>query len=49
MERTKKIGVVALLKSQKFDDKIHRNKNLVRLCLFLDECFEILYLFLARK
>ena len=41
--------MVALLKSQRFDNKIDQNKQLLIYFLFFDNYFEILNLFLAKN
>ena len=41
MERTKKIGVVALLESLEFDDKNPSDLAIIGIFLFFDSCFEV--------
>ena len=41
MERTNKIGEVALCESQKFDNKSPSKLTIIGLFLFFDKCFEI--------
>ena len=49
MERIKKIGVVALLESQRFDNKIHQNEQLLLYFCSLIIVLRFLNFFLARN